>query len=111
MQFVKTQFFKSATLSVCLLLASPTAPRAKGAQETGQRFQVVVPPKITTRLTATRFQLQASVPVAMMTTVTKKSGSIKHETQILQLQKPQYNLSIAKMAGNVQSMVLTVCPL
>ncbi|MEP3478053.1 MAG: hypothetical protein ABJZ55_02285 [Fuerstiella sp.] len=111
MQFTKTLFLNRFIRLACCLIASLSATRAMGSQETGQRFQVVVPPKITTQLTAAVFRLQSSVPVAMVTAVTKKSGSINRDTQILQPHDPQYNLSITTIPSDVQLMVLTVCPL
>lgn len=83
-----------------------TAPQAKG-----QRFQVVVPSRIFVVSTPSRFQLQASVPIAMVATTKSKSGRIHTATQILYPTRAHHDLTITTESPRATSVVMTICPL
>lgn len=99
------------SLLLCISLALQPSTNASSPQRAGQRFQIVVPPKIQTLRTPSRFRLRSSVPIAMVMAVTKKSGRTTTGTRILHPEEAHYDLSMATDSDDSESMVLTICPL
>ena len=92
-------------------LTQATAPQATAPEAKGQRFQVVVPSRIFVVSTPSRFQLQASVPIAMVATTKSKSGRIYTATQILYPTRAHHDLTITTESPRATSVVMTICPL
>lgn len=103
--------FTCRTLLLCMFLASQPSAQATTPPTPGQRFRVVVPAKIQTLQTPNRFRLQSSIPIAMITAITKKSGRTQTVTRILHPGDAHFDLAISTASTRSVTMVLTVCPL